>query len=82
MIFSNNKENWSLVTCQEFGGTSVLLGLGSDGIGIERSLTICNASPFSPCSVLVRLYATMGLHCYNLLQASQVVLTCSFLLYH
>uniref|UniRef100_A0A1J3F9W5 UPF0725 protein n=1 Tax=Noccaea caerulescens TaxID=107243 RepID=A0A1J3F9W5_NOCCA len=64
-----------LIESEEFCGTSVLLGLGSDGIGIERSLTICNAPPFSPCSVLVRLYATMSLHCYNLLQGKNVELS-------
>uniref|UniRef100_A0A1J3GNY6 UPF0725 protein n=2 Tax=Noccaea caerulescens TaxID=107243 RepID=A0A1J3GNY6_NOCCA len=51
---------------QQVVGKSVLLGLGY--YCRNQHITICNAPPYSPCPVLVSLYAAMGLHSYNLLQ--------------
>ncbi|CAA7023039.1 unnamed protein product [Microthlaspi erraticum] len=42
---------------------------------VRRSITICNAPPYSACSVLVRLYAAMGLHSYNLLHGENLELS-------
>ncbi|CAA7028349.1 unnamed protein product [Microthlaspi erraticum] len=57
-------------TEEEVFGKSVLLGLGY--YSRSEHITICNAPPYSPCPVLVSLYAAMGLHGYNLLQGKKL----------